>query len=206
MLSPEEMRQQAEDTLRRITAQTLPPAVADHTKRAGDIRKAGLLPFYVREDASLLFYLYKPRPRKDSDLPPPKFQIPKGTREAVGDDGIWQDYHPGHKHHYTTIEPLHITALREAIEEVGLRVKHLEQLYDAGIVNFTSETTGAPKSLWLFCGQLNSQHAFDTPHDERANTESCAWFDIATPADAEQIRPDHLKILLDIKERLTQTG
>ncbi|MDE3061179.1 MAG: hypothetical protein KGJ06_09220, partial [Pseudomonadota bacterium] len=77
------------------------------------ITKAGVVPF-LRDP--LRFYLMKPVARH-KDLPPPKFQIGKGTRMMrVG--GEWQDIDVSVPAGAET-EHLAETALREGIEELG---------------------------------------------------------------------------------------
>ena len=97
------------------------------------------------------------------------------------------------------MESLAETALREGIEELGLRLKNIKQLLDVGPYRFSSATTGKSKEMWLFAAEMASG---DFSADVAPTTAERVWlsleeFDIAG-------REDHRYILRDIESKLKE--
>lgn len=168
--------------------------------------KAGLLPFFRDGAGKISFYVMKPH-AMEKELEPPTFQICKGTRmvKYTSVDGTtgWRDitsrdwHTPDIANHVET----HIeTAIREGIEEVGLKTTNVKAWYDAGLVFFRSVKTGKEKSMWLFVAEVKSRSDFDAPHAELAGTAECRW---CTLDDFAKVgRPDHYEILKNIIPKL----
>ncbi len=85
------------------------------------ITKAGVVPF-LRDPYR--YYLMKPVAKNPAPAAP-KFQLCKGTR-MMKVDGKWQDIREGEE--AGEKETLAATALREGIEELGLRLQNIKQL------------------------------------------------------------------------------
>lgn len=169
----------------------------DSSRKAG-IHKAGVIPYHMNENGQISFYLMKPT-GAHPELGEPAFQIAKGTREIFM-DGEWQNYYPNPKTakiaraHPERIESLFVNAMREGIEEIGLKPENVLSVQDAGRVDYTSESSGKPKSMWCFLAQVQDQNDFMEPDKEHADTGVCQWFTLEDENLAE-VRADHLKIL-----------
>lgn len=156
------------------------------------VLKAGIVPFLRNP---LRFYLMKPV-AQHTGLPPPKFQICKGTRMMkVG--GIWQDIASPPA---TTVEmeSLEETALREGIEELGLVPGNILKLFDLGAYAFASTKSGHEKQMYLFAAEMASE---DFSNDVAATTAARVWLELEEFAIVG--RDDHLYILNDIAAKLT---
>jgi hypothetical protein len=159
------------------------------------VTKAGLLPVR-REGDALSFYLMQPRGDKPQ-LGPPPFQLCKGTRMALR-DGQWHDLRDEGEA-ADDAEPLVVTALREGIEEIGLKLENVTALYDLGFHDFASASSGRRKGLWLFAATVRDAADFLPPD---AATADCRWF---TPAQyAAAGRPDHAAIMALAAGRLQE--
>ncbi len=172
--------------------------------------KAGMAPFMADKNGQLKFYVMKPLPMA-KELEPPTFQICKGTRmvKYTSKDGAagWRDinsrdwHNPGIVNHIET----HIeTAIREGIEEVGLKPSNVIKWYDAGLVFFRSVKTHKEKSMWLYAAQVKSATDFDAPHPQLAGTAECRWCTLEEFAKLG--RPDHWEILRDLAGKLMERG
>lgn len=141
----------------------------------------------------IYFYLMKPSPSGTHETDP-QFQICKGTR-AKRKNGDWVDYRPNVKEKVAPedLEDFYINALREGIEEIGLRTANLNAVYEWGRTEFLSESRHTPITMWLYLANLKDPQDFGTPSEYDAKTGACAW--LTLPEDAAKIRPDHLKIL-----------
>lgn len=157
---------------------------------AGDaFTKAGVVPVHGNQ-----FYVMKPK-ASHPDLPPPEFQLCKGTRQYF-DGKSWQDI----KTKYVTDqkESLIATALREGMEELGLRLSNIETLYDCGPYDFSSASTGKGKSMWLFAAKVKSPEDFSAAD---AATAERAWLTLAEFK--AQGRKDHVTVLRDMVMKLS---
>lgn len=136
--------------------------------------KAGVIPFY-RDTQHIQYYVMKPRAERP-DLPPPEFQICKGTRMQQGENnGPWVDMRS------TDIadgnsEPLVMTGLREGMEELGLELGNITRLYEMGGYDFSSATTGKGKQVWLFAAEIKNRDDF---RETEASTLARQWVSIA---------------------------
>jgi len=158
------------------------------------ITKAGVVPF-IRQDTQLSYYFMKPVARH-AHLAAPKFQLCKGTRMVRLPDGSWQDMGSG-MNGEDIKESLAETALREGIEELGLKLENIKRLFDAGPYGFSSAVTGKGKKMWLFAAEMASQ---DFSDDVAPTTAECTWLTLDEFAVAG--REDHVAILRDIEEKL----
>lgn len=195
------MRTEAQDAARAMEVVPLRHISFYDRHRANGIDKAGTVPFIVRDDG-IYFYLHKPIGRHP-ELGDPGFQIPKGTREAQNDDGEWERFN-AKKHSKEKKEPLIVSALREGIEEVGLKTANIERLMEWGAVTFTSAAKGHEKSMWLYLAEVRNQEDFAPPDEEHGNTAQCKWFSLETAEAEEQIRPDHRVILRNLDQKLKE--
>ena len=148
--------------------------------------KAGIIPF-IRGSHKLSYYMMKPHARH-ADLPPPEFQICKGTRMQQLPDETWQDVRTGPMGENP--EALAVTALREGIEEIGLIPANIATLYDIGGFDFSSAATGKTRCMWLFAAGMKSATDFIRPDN---STADCRWLTLDEFAVAG--RKDHHYIL-----------
>jgi hypothetical protein len=157
-------------------------------------KKAGVVP-YIHENG-FRFYVMKPRGMRP-DLGEPPFQLCKGTR-MYRVDGRWRDMRDevlGDEK-----ETLAETALREGIEELGVRLENIIQLIDMGPYRFSSATTGKDKEMWLFAAEMNDMADFASDSELAPATIARKWL---TSSQFEVVgRPDHHYILRDIEGKL----
>lgn len=97
------------------------------------------------------------------------------------------------------VEFLAVTALREGIEELGLKLENIKQLYDVGAYDFSSATSGNAKQMWLFAAEMSAD---DFSDDVADSTAGCGWLSLAEFDVAG--REDHRYILRDIEKKLKQ--
>jgi hypothetical protein len=142
--------------------------------------KAGLLP--VEFNGQWRVYAMQP-PATKPELGTPEFQIAKGTR-MFRQGAKWQDCSKTLPEAYDELEPLPLTALREAEEEIGLPHTHIRQWFDMGEVQFLSATKGNKKSMQLYAAFLNAP---------LKDTEHACWLSL-TEAKA-LMRKDHFAIV-----------
>ena len=198
-MTQEKMRTEAESAAESIEETPLRNISFYERSRGNGVDKAGTVPF-VMESGAILFYLHKPG-GSYPELGDPGFQIAKGTREAQNDEGEWVRYN-ARKHAKNKVEPLIVSALREGIEEAGLKTANIERLLEWGIATFKSATKSHEKSMWLYLAEMKDKDDFLEPDSEHGNTAECRWFDIETAEAKELIRPDHFEILQQIHQRL----
>lgn len=174
----------------------LPDALADAEPRK-HINKAGIVPLI--EENCIQIMLIKPRPKK-KDLGPPSWQLIKGTRMVRTSTG-WEDFKPiDKKVNETLLEPLLCAALREGMEEAGLMLENIASLGSLGVYDFKSATTGDKKSMELFALLMKDKDSFYWPDENHKYTIDLKWFDLHNLP--EDIRPDALDIILDIRKKL----
>ncbi|MDE3015978.1 MAG: NUDIX hydrolase [Pseudomonadota bacterium] len=155
------------------------------------IIKAGVVPF-LRDP--LRFYLMKPVARH-AGLPPPEFQICKGTRMMkIG--GQWQDI-VSSPAAGMEIESLAETALREGIEELGLTLENIRRLFDLGAYTFVSAKTGREKRMWLFAAEMASEEFSGEAADTTAGRGWLSFKEFMAAG-----RNDNKPILMDINNKL----
>jgi len=158
--------------------------------------KAGVVPF-LRE-SPYLFYTMKPK-STISGLGEPPFQICKGTRMHNLPEHGWRDIKEN-KERINDQETLIMTALREGIEELGLKMDNIVQLFDMGSYGFSSATTGRNKEMWLFAAEMKTADNFLPKAEIAPSTAECRWM-------SEQEfnvvgRGDHRYILKNIASKL----
>jgi len=183
-----------QDFLKR---QTIVPLAVDSMQPDGDaIIKAGVVPF-VRE-GGYHFFMMKPVPKRPG-LGAPSFQICKGTRMHKPAGQGWVDLYddtvsPGEK------ETLALTAIREGIEELGLKMSEIRRMLDVGAYDFASAKTGKNRQMWLFALEMASEDDVLPMSEVAATTAERGWLSL------EQFsvvgREDHRYILTDIAARL----
>lgn len=171
-----------------------------HNLHAGEAQpdafynKAGVIPY---TGSPRRFLLMKPKP-KHAHLPPPDFQLCKGTR-MQNLSGTWKDLGDNEPHRGIP-ETLAATALREGIEELGLSLHGISALYNIGPYAFASSKSTQPRHMWLFAAHLTDESAL-LPEAEIADTTDIRqWL---TLAEFQQCgRDDHRAILADINFKL----
>lgn len=149
-----------------------------------EIRKAGIVPFMR---APMRYYVMTPIAAKP-ELGLPEFQLCKGTR-MYHHEGTWRDM-KGAVPEGVELEALPATALREGMEELGLKLSNIAMLHALGEYRFTSATSRTEITLWMLAAEMKNANDFTTPH---ASTASCAWMTLAEFQ--KQGRPDHAHIL-----------
>lgn len=157
--------------------------------------KAGVVPFLRGNPAQ--FYVMEPVAKRP-DLGPPGFQLCKGTRMRFTDGG-WHDM-PDGEPATPQAETLIVTALREGIEELGLRLEPIRQLFDLGMHNFASARSGQAKTMWLFAAEMAQADAFLPDTDIASTTAKRAWMTLESFA--LSCRSDHLAVLRTIEQAL----
>lgn len=156
------------------------------------LNQAGMLPFF-RQGAELRLALILPR-AKYPDRPPPQYQLVKGTRQG------WKN---GAFHDLTTdelppspnqpAEPLLVTALREAEEEIGLDRGKIIKIYDLGVAQSIKTRTGKMERVRLYACELKDSSALAAIAEDHPTT--CAFKFFPCHALAGEIREDHLPIV-----------
>jgi hypothetical protein len=158
-----------------------------------NINKAGILPVIGQE-----VMLMKPV-AEHKHLKPPAWQIAKGTR-MVQINGSWRDMRksetlPAH----AQLEPLVCTALREGIEEIGLKLENIQSLEDIGVRAFRSVSTGKEKHMQLFVCHIRQRGDFLDALSIAPTTAEIGWFPLNHLPD--DIRSDNVGILQSIAKR-----
>lgn len=161
--------------------------------------KAGVVPF-IRHEGGYRFYVMKPHFTMP-ELGAPPFQICKGTRMHYIPGSGWKDVRNDEelraKH-----ETLAHTALREGVEELGLKLGNIAALYDLGPYQFTSATTGNAKRMWLFAARILDSSDMLPDSDVDASTGERQWL---SPSEFSVVgRSDHCYILDDMEVRLAE--
>ncbi len=157
--------------------------------------KAGTLPYM---DGSQRRFLVMKPVAKHAHLPAPAYQLCKGTRMQLLASG-WRDL-AVHEAHTGTPETLAATALREAIEELGLTLEAITALYDTGPYPFASSKSLTLRHMWLYAAKLNDENALLPMHEVADSTAERRWM-----TEAEFMihgRDDHRLILADIARKL----
>ena len=188
--------------------------------------KAGVVPF-VRQKGAISFLLMKPVPKRPG-LGAPAFQLCKGTRMEFVDGKGWMDISsplplreglgggvPSSSviRHPSSIstplpnppsqggrETLLATALREGIEELGLKLNAITAIIDVGPYVFSSARLGNEKHMWLFAAELRSMDDILPMDQVEKTTAERGWLTL----DEFTVvgRDDHRYILQDIAAKL----
>lgn len=183
-----------------LQQQTIIPLPADGQPFAENdsYTKAGVVPF-VRDEEGFRFFIMKPRSTAP-ELGIPPLQICKGTRMHHVPGAGWCDMRQGMK--AADMETLAETALREGIEELGLKLENIGKLYEMGGFGFASATTGKPKQMWLFAASMLDEDDFLHDREVAMTTEARQW--ISAREFATSGREDHRPTLSNIETRLAQ--
>ena len=157
--------------------------------------KAGVIPYINSPERR--FLVMKPV-AKHPHLPPPAYQLCKGTRMQCLPTG-WVDIAEGSAV-LGIPETLLATALREGIEELGLTLEAITQLHDVGPYMFASTKVQNARHMWLFTAELSSENALLPMEEVADSTAERSWMTAAEFA--QQGRGDHTAILQDIAAKL----
>jgi len=163
--------------------------------KAPGIRKAGIIPFLLGDP--LRYYVMTPVANKP-DLGLPEFQLCKGTRMYKGFKG-WADM-KGVVPDGAELEPLAATAIREGIEELGLKLENIRHISTLGEHRFTSATNRKEIDLWLFAAEMKTEHDFLPQAEVAASTHERRWYTLEEFK--KHGRPDHAHILSLVEQRL----
>lgn len=180
--------------LQQLRVQELSPSAGWDGEGGGT--RGCLLPFLAQTGHLRRYYLMKPQARH-KHLEPPLFQLCKGKRMTKRVGG-WKDAEEGDEGMH--LESLPATALREGIEELGLRLDAIESLHAAGGYMFDSVSGKERRRLWLMAALMRPQAEFDEPDADAADTESCTWLTLDEFAACG--RKDHIDILRDVDAQL----
>lgn len=164
----------------------------------GEYNKAGVVPF-VRGGGAIRYYFMKPV-AKNPDKARPDFQICKGTRMGLHAARGWIDL-KDNKEHAGEREPLIVTALREGIEELGLKLDAVGAVFDVGPYRFSSERTGNSKRMWLFALEMASMEEVLPMAEVDSGTAERGWMTLAEFAIVG--RADHRYIMRDIERKIS---
>lgn len=205
----QEVREAIRQFLYTHPPQPLPPE--DREAPEDRINKAALVPYMLQPSTditplSFRFYVMRPEHRI-VELGPPPLQICKGTRMKrkpaqqkipLWKDVTWRDMSAPQKDY--VMESLAETALREGIEEIGLRLGNIRKFFDAGTAYFASAKTGLKKVMWLFAAEVEKDSEFDPPDTVHAKTAECRWCTLEEFS--IEGREDHLRIMQTLSARL----
>ena len=178
------LQQQTVPTLHSVTPQP------DHF-----YNKAGTIPYICGTQKR--FLVMKPV-AKHAHLPPPQYQLCKGTRMHKLETG-WHDLADGQQPSGIP-ETLLATALREGIEELGLIPEAIKVLYDVGPYAFASAKTQTPRYMWLFASELPNETELLPMPEVATTTAERRWMTLEEFSKAG--REDHIDILCDIATKL----
>jgi hypothetical protein len=159
--------------------------------------KAGLVPFVPGAERQYL--VMKPVP-KHAHMPPPAFQLCKGTRMYKKARG-WRDIRETGDA-TGELEMLAVTGLREGIEELGVNLEGISRIIDLGAYTFSSAKTASPRHMWLFAAEMRSTESL-LPFQAIAKITSARDWMPLSRFQAEG-RDDHSTILADIEARLNK--
>jgi hypothetical protein len=181
-----------------LQQQTIVPLISGETDQPEHYTiKAGVVPF-VRVDADFTYFVMKPVPKRPG-LGAPAYQLCKGTRQHFLDGRGWCDLRDGEITEARR-ETLAQTALREGIEELGLRLDGIVTLFDVGPYAFSSARSGRQIYMWLFAAELVSPEAVLPMAEVAATTAERGWVKLD---EFRAIgRDDHRPILQDIAAKV----
>ncbi len=168
-------------------------------RQAEPCNKAGVIPF-TRDAEGFRYYLMKPRGTQP-ELGEPPYQLCKGTRQYYTEGEGWRDIRERDDTSGAQKETMAQTALREGIEELGLVLDNITALFDLGLYDFSSATTGKQKQMWLFAASVANIDAFLPDREIAETTAARAWLTAAEFAVVG--REDHRYIVQDIEKKLT---
>lgn len=160
--------------------------------------KAGVVPF-VRDEPEA-YLVMKPVPKRPG-LGVPAFQLCKGTRQQQVAGQGWRDLRDGELP-IGPRETLAQTALREGIEELGLRLDGIVTLFDVGPYAFYSARSGREILMWLFAAELRGRGHVLPMAEVAPTTAERSW--LALEEFRQAGREDHRPILSDIAGKVTQ--
>lgn len=145
--------------------------------------RGGILPFRETKNGNVEFLLVRPHPLDGHPDGLPKFQLARGDRlkkPAEGDD---------------LLEAPLETALRNGVEEAGLRIGSIQQLLDMGIYDtFGREGTYSP--VHMYAARVNDSIRLASPK----RPFDVKWLKLA--GNEEHIRPNHLPIMRDMEDEI----
>ena len=159
------------------------------------LTKAGVVPF-VRTASGAIEYLVMKPVAAHPDLAPPKFQICKGTR-MCRDGQEWVDMKNGVDTGGAR-ESLIATALREGMEELGIRLDAITQIVNLDVHAFSSASSNASKQMHLFGLEMKSKACLYPLEHIADTTAQRGWTTL--PAFKDQGRDDHYQILQQVDE------
>lgn len=177
---------------------------------SGRTRKAGAIVFFEDEAGARHYAVMKPRASLDKQgapRTPPAFQIATGNRCGwqMGADGKPQLFEIKGQDIAAdlALEPYCIAAIREAIEELGLKLENVMDIYDLGTCQYVSESTGKPMFICMIAIKIASKDLFAAPCSIHAKTEAVNWVTVLdTSMDDAPVRRDHARLLTDFDRKL----
>lgn len=176
------------------------PFPLDGIASTREIKKAALLP-YRRTENGIEVCLMKPVGQK-KELGDTPYEICKGTRMWKRADGVWDESKTDARPEDATPEPLIVTALREASEELNLPLGGILGLRDAGVQEFFSASKpGEKKEMRLFLAEFQPEWTFDAPDAKVSGTEDVKWFPMSKVAEHPLVRAEHKPILARLAEK-----
>ena len=175
------------------------PEALEDKQLFADINKAGIVPLYESNQTHML--LIKPWAKK-KNLGPPPWQIIKGTR-MIHRQGSWEDYGKSDDvNDGEILEPLLCTALREGMEEAGLRLDNISAIGLLGEHRYASLSTGKEKVMHLYALLVHNKNDFDWPNKAHPVTEAMKWFNINKLPD--NTREDAVAMVADLQDKLAE--
>lgn len=170
-----------------------------------EVTKAALLPYRRRQEGIEICLMQPVGKRKE--LGDPLYEICKGTRMWRMPDGAWAESKTESRPGNATPEPLEITALREAGEELNLDLDMIIGMRDADVQPFYSTSNPEErKEMRLYLAELAAGAEIEAPNPEISGTERVDWFRLSEVRDDPRIRPDHRAILIRLAEKSVLLG
>ena len=161
-----------------------------------EVNKAGIIPLYKKK-----MLLIKPWAKK-KHLGPPPWQLIKGTRMYRSSFGF-KDYKKASDiESEQQLEPLLCTALREGMEEAGLKLENIDGIAPLGTHSYRSISTGKEKFMALYALEMKSKTNFDWPDAHHPVTEEMEWFNPNKLSD--DVREDAADIIKQVTQTLVQ--
>lgn len=147
--------------------------------------RAGIVPFVVNSDGSMIYLMIKPQLTPGHPDGPPNFQIIRSERETA-EDKLGLGSYPE--------SPLE-TALRSGRQEAGVHASNIKRLYDLGTYT-TKAREGGYHNTQLYAVQLANTTDFSNPEKPFGK----GW---KSPLkDAAEMRDSHSGILMHIDSKL----
>ena len=183
-------------------------------------RKSMAIVYHRSPDGELEYMMLLPRSSRDraKDNQPPSFQLASGGKNAWNNNEMFEIMRTD-EIQADQLEHPHMCALREGMEELGLRLDNIASIKDMKTMQYISETSGKPMPIDVLAIEVKDKQAFDEPCKKHGKTEAVGWVKSEKIKEEKPvlnclidlvqvertIRPDHQKIVLDFEAKLLRS-